>query len=57
MSTVNKLSLTEAIKKAVEIKKNGGTSIYVGLSNSQDDPLNKVRNKSIKLINKFISLQ
>lgn len=48
------MNLNEAIDKAVRIKENGGIQpIYIGFSYSDQDNLNKVMKKSIKLIDKL----
>jgi hypothetical protein len=51
-------SLSESIKKAVNIKNSGGIPpLYVKLSNSLQDPLNKTREKSNQLINKLNNIK
>jgi hypothetical protein len=48
------MNLNEAIDKAVKIKENGGIQpIYLGLSYSPHDSLNKTMKKSIELIEKL----
>ena len=49
----NDISLNEAVKKAIKIKKSGGQPLYVELSNSIQDPINRVIQKSNELINKL----
>lgn len=49
-NNINK-DLDAAILKAVKIKKNGGVnSLYVGLSNSIEDPINKTVENSNRII-------
>jgi len=48
------IDTNKVIKKAIEIKKHGGVGkIYVKLSNSPQDPLNKAIQKSNELIKKL----
>ena len=52
------LSLNEAIKKAVYIKNSGGIPpLYVKLSNSLQDTINRTNQKSNQLINKLNNIK
>ena len=53
----NDISLKQAIKEAKGLKKHGGVGrIYVELSNSMQDSINKAINKSNELLNKLMFL-